>query len=1210
MMMNRGLQLILIWCLSMPLLQAQSYWERLKAPDGGSPSRVYQTAAGWLYAEFYDHTMYCSTDNGVHWQQIFQPSGDPDTGFVKISVGRAGTLFAERILDPETSLAHLYNTFYSLDNGNTWLPLETNTRTHALGELSDGTWLALRDSVSASSGGYYQFLSRSASAGATWTNLQAWGLGGNYYTLVSIDSYDRLTVSTDYSWFGTFFFSINGGQNGTWWWDNNLLDLPFFTSSGALLVPDNLGGLRRRVSVNDPGQSVLLDSTLVEIDNYVYAFALAQDGAIYASTAKFLFKSMDDGLHWTRVSAKFAGHFPLFSTLQDGSLIGSEMLRSQDGGLSWSFSGYGIDRALGQLCIWDEQHWWSFTQNGLWATENGGQQWNLLDTSAVTYYSTVAADTGSVLYLAKQGAVFRHTAWNQPPIDVTPPGGLAPDFSQVLMDSVSHAVFARTRLGTARSIDGGAHWTPVADSFYIRSLSRHPSGALFALMDSLRFNGDGSYAYSTMLFRSEDGGLHWQRPTMLPFKSLVVLPNGNLCALIFGSRFSRSVDQGQNWSISSTLLGQGLEGNAAGQLFLTKVSGTDRIRMSADQGYHWQSLPLPELPFGNSSGPTFAYGVAVSKNMHLYATGQFYGGYGNIGALYRTSSPTAEGSLLSGQIRVDADMDCSTPDAQQPVGNNWVVKAEGADTWYTLTDENGQYQMFLDTGLYDVTVRTPQDLWWNLCDSTQAVLLGSLNSVDSLHFDALALADCPLLTVELTIPRLRRCFPNAVLVGFCNQGTEPADSAWVGLELDPYLSFVGSNQPHTLLGNGQIRFWVGDVAPGHCGDFSLTVQVDCDSTVLGQTHCITAHGYPDTLCTPVPNWSGAEINAEVTCQDSTLHFELRNTGGALSQVLGYIIIEDDVVLMNGNRQYAPNEAFQLDLPANGHTWRIESMQEPGHPFSTLALAFSEGCGGYNSLGYINQFPVDPFTPSWDQDCLENTDSYDPNDKQGSPIGYSADHIILPGQDLEYLIRFQNTGTDTAYTVLVIDTLSAGLDPASLRPGPASHAYTWSLNGAGEIRFAFDNIFLPDSNTNEAASHGFVSFRVAQKPGLPLGAQIFNSASIYFDFNLPVRTNQTWHTIGQTPTVSAKPAVPYSSAPSEIVTQPQPAGDFVLLSRSDGQAFRQQRLLLSDALGRTLRQVELNGASCRIEREGLAPGLYFFRVEDAQGRLMGQGRMMW
>src|SRR5690606_8518432 len=101
--------------------------------------------------------------------------------------------------------------------------------------------------------------------------------------------------------------------------------------------------------------------------------------------------------------------------------------------------------------------------------------------------------------------------------------------------------------------------------------------------------------------------------------------------------------------------------------------------------------------------------------------------------------------------------------------------------------------------------------------------------------------------------------------------------------------------------------------------------------------------------------------------------------------------------------------------------------------------------------------------------------------------------------IDYTIRFQNTGTDTAFNVLITDTLPAYLDPGSFVVGAASHNFTWELRDAGTLKFSFPDILLPDSNANEAASHGFVSFRIKpREPVLP-GTMIENFANIYFDF---------------------------------------------------------------------------------------------------------------
>ena len=162
-----------------------------------------------------------------------------------------------------------------------------------------------------------------------------------------------------------------------------------------------------------------------------------------------------------------------------------------------------------------------------------------------------------------------------------------------------------------------------------------------------------------------------------------------------------------------------------------------------------------------------------------------------------------------------------------------------------------------------------------------------------------------------------------------------------------------------------------------------------------------------------------------------------------------------------------------------------------------------------------------------------TGSYDPNDKLAYTSNGNTD-VWQIGQDewIDYTIRFQNTGTDTAFNVLITDTLPASLDPGSIVWGAASHAHTRTIEGHGILKFHFPNILLPDSNTNEPRSHGFVSFRI--RPQLPLssGDALENIANIYFDFNPPVITDPSVLTVptsGVQVNVNVKLGGPYNSS---------------------------------------------------------------------------------
>lgn len=130
-------------------------------------------------------------------------------------------------------------------------------------------------------------------------------------------------------------------------------------------------------------------------------------------------------------------------------------------------------------------------------------------------------------------------------------------------------------------------------------------------------------------------------------------------------------------------------------------------------------------------------------------------------------------------------------------------------------------------------------------------------------------------------------------------------------------------------------------------------------------------------------------------------------------------------------------------------------------------------------------------------------SYDPNDKAATP--YLDPQKAALSQWIDYTIRFQNTGTDTAFTVVVVDTLPDKLIASSLAMISTSHKCTFNQKDR-ITTFKFSNILLPDSNINEKKSHGYIKFRVKTKTGLTSSETIRNMASIYFDFNSPVLTN--------------------------------------------------------------------------------------------------------
>lgn len=225
-------------------------------------------------------------------------------------------------------------------------------------------------------------------------------------------------------------------------------------------------------------------------------------------------------------------------------------------------------------------------------------------------------------------------------------------------------------------------------------------------------------------------------------------------------------------------------------------------------------------------------------------------------------------------------------------------------------------------------------------------------------------------------------------------------------------------------------------------------------------------------------------------------------------------------------------------------------------------------------------------------CLPVVASYDPNDKTAFVNGKPEFSQILPDSDLEYLIRFQNTGNDTAFNIVIADTLSAHLDPASVVPGASSHPYTFELRDGNILRFVFKNILLPDSNTNEVASHGFVKFFIRQTQGNPTGVTLSNKAAIFFDYNLPVITNESKLVVSA--------SVKTHETPSQITMQirPVPAHDKVEVFLTSGGAIIGWKLV--DITGRIMCSGGPAPNGFSILRNGLPGGYYWCQLTLENG----------
>ncbi len=559
---------------------------------------------------------------------------------------------------------------------------------------------------------------------------------------------------------------------------------------------------------------------------------------------------------------------------------------------------------------------------------------------------------------------------------------------------------------------------------------------------------------------------------------------------------------------------------------------------------------------------------------------------------------------VHGRIFADVDGDCNYTSGQDfPAPGVSIIAQKGPDFYYATTDSLGDYAMTLDTGTYLLRVLPPGGPWL-ACDDSLVV---NLNPYDTITWNTgiNTLNHCPWPGVNLTAPFLRRCFTNSYQVTYGNSSDVVADSAIITLTLDPFLTLQTASLPFTSLGNNLYEFQLGDLGPLQTGAFNVEVQVDC-SAELGQTHCSSAEISIANPC-PEPALEVPVIQVTATCEGDSVAFRIRNEGGApMPAAAEFVIIEDLIIMRQGQFQLPAQAETTIKCPATGTTSRIYAGQAPGEPPFFATTTAIEGCNGPIQAGYWNMYPEIFVRQDFVRDCQPNIGSFDPNDKQAVPTGYATEHYIGRGVGLDYKIRFQNTGTDTAFNVVVRDTLSPWLEAATVRPGAASHPYTWQLLGVGVIQFAFSNLQLPDSLTDLAGSQGFISFHIDQKPELPLQTLIENRAAIFFDFNAPVLTNTTFHRVGEKFVVVSA----WEPANARILVQAVP-NPFTAETRLDVQGLTNASplyLQVFDLQGRKVVEMQSADGVFQVKKGALEAGMYMFQITQ-EGRLVGRGKLM-
>ncbi|MFP9115339.1 T9SS type A sorting domain-containing protein [Flavobacterium sp. RHBU_3] len=365
--------------------------------------------------------------------------------------------------------------------------------------------------------------------------------------------------------------------------------------------------------------------------------------------------------------------------------------------------------------------------------------------------------------------------------------------------------------------------------------------------------------------------------------------------------------------------------------------------------------------------------------------------------------------------------------------------------------------------------------------------------------------------------------------------------------------------------------------------------------------------------TVAPTISFSELNGTVVNQDFCIvpvgvHNDLEVTVGAFSAVVAgndrnYWLIYKN----NGNQTLNGTVSFTYDDGALDYVtatvpytsfatgllvWDFSDLQ----PFETRTIVLTLHANTATStppvlLGDILEFS---FTGSISQEdeTPENNQvdfsqevmaSLDPNNIVC--LEGDSEPVTKIGEYLHYTINFENIGTAAANFVIVTSAIdTAKYDVSSIEILGSTHNVTPSLEN-NILEFRFNDIDLSPQG------QGSVTYKIKSLETLTEGDSVMSQASIVFDYNEPLATNEAV-------TVYENTAATDEFELNDIQIYPNPTRDLVTLEASSGIT----EICVYDITGRLVQKVRPTSSSAVINIAAQPAGVYIVKITTDNGSI--------
>jgi len=287
------------------------------------------------------------------------------------------------------------------------------------------------------------------------------------------------------------------------------------------------------------------------------------------------------------------------------------------------------------------------------------------------------------------------------------------------------------------------------------------------------------------------------------------------------------------------------------------------------------------------------------------------------------NAPTLFGSTIN-----DVNNNCLKDGGDLPIINDMVYANNGSQTYYSISDNSGNYNMYLPNGNYAVKAGEPYVSYDN-CNVMSGLNLNVNSTFNTLNIPFNIPNYFDLTTTAYMSPP-RPGFSNNLSVYYYNRGNISASNCLLKVKVDTAFKNIISNPAASYVITDTLFYNLGTITPYGSGYINITFAINSTAT-LGDTTHLTSSIFPISNDSIPSNNIYQENEIIVGSFDPNNKKVVPSGNGSQGYIVGNEKLEYLVQFQNTGSSYA-KDVLVLDTISTNLDLSTFHIVDASHPF--------------------------------------------------------------------------------------------------------------------------------------------------------------------------------------------------------------------------------------------------------------------------------------